>query len=241
MAPEISILILTHNAPDYVAETIETLNDVTRKSTRNRMEIIVWDNDSNIETQQLVKQYKSKGYIDKLHLCNSNLLFAGGNNRASKLASESSKYYLLLNSDVCIKDPDWLDILINACSKGYSAVSYGVCDNPVRADGYCLLIDRKLYDKFQLDENYQWFFSVTKIQAQIMGEKRGKILAFRNHDKLLKHYGGKSGNDFKGAKGMDTEFNEITKWYEDLAGSITVKKAFTFMGLVSHINKYRFK
>lgn len=135
---------------------------------------------------------KQKGYIDKLIFEKENTLFAKGNNTASSLCNTNSDYILLLNSDVEIRDKDWLRILLENHKRG--ATAYGVCDgNPhTRADGYCFLIDKDLYMKYKLDEQFEWWWSVTKLQAQLLRDGYD-VCAIRNHDNLIYHYGGASG------------------------------------------------
>lgn len=236
---EISVLILTHNAPKYVEETLVTLNEITPEKVREKLEVIVWDNASESSTIELLKVLRDRGYIDKLRFSEKNLLFAGGNNKAAELASPETKYYLLLNSDIKINDPQWVDILQNAKKAGnYAAVSYGACKKPDRADGYCLLIDRELYDQYKLDEQFQWWWSVTKLQAQIL-QHGGNILAFKNHDKILLHYGGKSGHDFVNAKGMDADATEIISWFKNSVGKVHINYAFSLWGLIDNVTRFR--
>lgn len=235
---KVSILILTHNAPRYVDETLKTLNEVTSQDSLDDVEIIVVDNASDTETKSILERLKSVGYIDKLFYSPQNTFFAGGNNLAAKLASNSSKYYLLLNSDVKIKDKFWLKSLLKykVSSEKYGAVSYGYCTNPSRADGYCFLIDKELYDKYQLDENYQWWWSMTKIQAEIMKEGYS-ILAIDNHDDIIYHYGGKSGKSFLAAKGMETQRDEILSWFDNSTGKVDVLSLSFKYALINYFKK----
>lgn len=211
--PLISIIILTHNAPTYVETTINSLNEITEKDTFSKCEVIVWDNGSQEETIKVIKELHAKGYISKYKLSEENLLFAGGNNQCVKLASPSSEYYLLLNSDIKIINPDWLKNLLKAKTDGgYSIASYGVAHNPNRSDGFCYLIDRKLYDKYPLEERFQWFWGITKQQSDILA-LGGGILGFTDYEDVIIHYGGKSGQDFINAKGMDLDQLEIFNWF----------------------------
>lgn len=84
---------------------------------------------------------------------------------------------------------------------------------PIRADGYCLLINRDLYEKYKLDENYEWWWGVTELESMVLKEGK-KIVAVRNHEEYIHHYGGKSGKGFKNAKGMDVDINEVKKWFD---------------------------
>lgn len=222
--PIISIIILTYNAPEYVKETIVTLNEVTSKKDREKIEVIVWDNNSELETKSILTALASNNYIDKLHFSDNNLLFAGGNNNCVKLADPKTKYYLLLNSDVKIVSKDWISELLKAKERGYySVASYGCCSEPPkRVDGYCYLIDKELYDKYPLDENFQWWWGITKQQAQLLNEGRN-ILGFDLHENHLIHWGGKSGVDITKIKGNSTEMSVILGWFKNSAGKVTFK------------------
>ncbi|MDE6717330.1 MAG: glycosyltransferase [Muribaculaceae bacterium] len=232
---DIGILILTYNAPQYVKETLETLHNVTDPEDLKRCEIVVWDNNSEEETKRILKEYQQKGYIDKLRLSDENLLFAGGNNEASKLAGPDVKYYLLLNSDVRIKDPKWLKYLLDIKEDGnYGGISYGFCKNPDRCDGYCWLVDKPLFDRYLLDTAFQWWWGVTKLQSQMITEGIN-LLGLTHHDHILHHYGGKSGDAFKVAKGLHTKREEVIKWFEDKPGKVYHKSILTKGNLLRYL------
>lgn len=216
--------MLTHNAPEYVRESIETLQNITAKSELQNLELIVWDNSSNEETVNLLKELKAQNKIDKLHFSDINYFFSKGNNLAVKLADEKTDCYLLLNSDVSIKNSKWLKKLVNYKIKGnFAGVSYGVANYPGRCDGYCFLIEKKLYDKYQLDENYEWWWGLTKFQADILHDGHN-LLALDYHDGEIVHYGGKSGVDFQKAKGLDTDYKDILSWFSNSQGKVKIKK-----------------
>ncbi len=208
---KVSILMLTYNAPKYVKESIVTLQENTKNV---EYELIVLDNHSKFITRMLLKSLKSKGFIDKLIMSDKNLLFAKGNNVAFQSATDS-EYILLLNSDVRINSEDWLENLLNIHPQEGGISAFGAVDSePIRADGYCLLINRDLYEKYKLDETYEWWWGVTKLESMVLKEGK-KIVAVRNHEKFIHHYGGKSGKGFKHAKGMDADRNEVKKWFDN--------------------------
>lgn len=208
---KVSILMLTYNAPKYVKESIVTLQENTKNV---EYELIVLDNHSKFITRMLLKSLKSKGFIDKLIMSDKNLLFAKGNNVAFQSAADS-EYILLLNSDVRINSEDWLETLLNIHPQEGGVSAFGAVDSePIRADGYCLLINRDLYEKYKLDETYEWWWGVTKLESMVLKEGK-KIVAVRNHEKFIHHYGGKSGKGFKHAKGMDADRNEVKKWFDN--------------------------
>ena len=104
---KVSIVMLTYNAPNYIKHTLNTL----AKTTGN-YELIVFDNDSKEKTKKVLNKYKKLGIIDKLIFSDRNLLFAGGNNEASKYVSKDSKFILLLNSDVEIRNKETRETIL---------------------------------------------------------------------------------------------------------------------------------
>jgi len=185
---KVSIIIPTYNAPKYCKITLDTL----KRTQGVDYEVIVVDNSSRWITKILLLWCWLRGKINRLCLLDENMMFACGNNIGALQASSASTHILLLNSDMNIKDPLWLKKLLNLHRGGIT--SYGVVDDPklVRADGYCLLIDRDLYRRHQLDEKFKWFWSVTKLQGEILREGFS-VIAVRYHDDIIYHYGGKSG------------------------------------------------
>ena len=207
----ISIVMLVHNAKNFTKHSIKTLKKTVGEQ---EYELIVVDNDSNRATKNALLSLQKKGMIEKLLFLKENTFFAKGNNIGSKLCSDKSDYILLLNSDVEIRNKKWLDILVKHHKKG--ATAYGVCENNpyTRGDGYCFLIDKDLYLKYQLDESFEWWWSVTKLQAQLLKDGY-TVTAIKNHNELLYHYGGMSGKAWKKSKGLSVEGEEIKKWFEN--------------------------
>ena len=205
----VAALMLTYNAPKYVLESIQGVHGKTNTEGID-LKLIVVDNHSRRITRLLVRLLKSIGWIDTLYLNRENSLFAGGNNIAAKLVDDQVDYFLLINSDIRINDRDWLQKLVSIHKRGVTA--FGVASGPDRADGYCYLIDADLYRKYPLDEQYQWWWGITKQQALVL--KDHSVQAVRHHEKWLHHYGGKSGHGFKDAKGMDIERKLVEGWYK---------------------------
>lgn len=221
---KVGILILTHNAPEYVKETLETLR-VNTQASRIDYEVVVLDNASDNETKQLLKALKdSGGYIDKLQFSEENTLFARGNNMAAEMSSADCDMLLLLNSDVRINDRLWLEKLVGMKSRGgFAAASYGLSTGPNRADGYCFLIDRNIYLQHRLDEGFDWCWGLTKLQG-IMLKEGHSILAISDHNRFVYHHGAKSGKDWLAkAKGMDVSTEEIISWFDNARGYVVVK------------------
>lgn len=119
--PYVSVLMLTHNAPEYVEKSIRSLAEKTKNVA---YELIVVDNASDEPTRALVQKLKDEGLIAKLVLLDRNSLFAEGNNIASTHASERATHFLLLNSDVEIRSEQWLKHLLAIHRRGVT--SYGI-------------------------------------------------------------------------------------------------------------------
>jgi hypothetical protein len=206
-AKKVSILMLTHNAPRYVELSIRTL----ARHTRNvNYELVVVDNASEQPTKNRLNQLRKEGFIQHLTLLGYNSLFAEGNNIAARQAAEDSTHLLLLNSDVEIKDPNWLSNLLAVHKPGITA--YGVVEGPLRVDGYCLLVDAALYREHMLDENHQFFWAVTKFQAALLAQGYS-VQGYAEHERYLHHFGGKSGKDFQSAKGLVVTQAELAECF----------------------------
>ena len=205
----VSILMLTYNAPHYVRIAIDSIRS---KTDGVSYELVVVDNASEKETRQLVVDFKNSGKIDRLELSDENLLFAGGNNLAATVADPRATHYLLLNSDIEVIDAGWLRHLLDI-HRSPGITAYGYCHNPSRVDGYCLLIDAQNYhDLGMLDEKNQWWWSVTKLQAKAICQSQ-VVQGYYSHDDMIVHFGGKSGDGFREAKGMNVSRFEAASWF----------------------------
>jgi len=204
---KVSILMLTHNAPRYVELSIRSLVRCTRDVD---YELVVVDNASESPTKDLLKRLQHEGLIQHLALLGYNSFFARGNNIAAQNTAPDSTHLLLLNSDVEIRNPHWLSNLLMAHKPGITA--YGVEENPLRVDGYCLLVDATLYREHGLDEAHEFFWAVTKFQAALLAQGYS-VQGYAEHERYLHHFGGKSGNDFKTAKGLFLSQEELAEWF----------------------------
>jgi glycosyltransferase involved in cell wall biosynthesis len=188
MPNNIAIIILVHNALKYTKICINSL----KKTKLVNYKIVVINNGSNNETKSFLDNCKK---IDILYHSDENLFFSQGNNLGVKLAPKECDHILLLNSDVEILDEYWLLNLLKNHKRGITAYGY-VGGEPEKADGYCLLINRDLYQKYWLDESFPWWWSITKLQAELLNDDFS-VQAIKNHEKIIKHYGGKSGDAYK--------------------------------------------
>ena len=205
---KVSILMLTHNAPRYVELSIRSLVRFTRNVN---YELVVVDNASEQRTKKLLTHLQGEGFIQQLTLLEYNSFFAGGNNIASRQAANDSTHLLLLNSDVEIKDYNWLSNLLAVHKPGITA--YGVVEEPLRVDGYCLLVDAALYRQRLLDENHQFYWANTKFQAALLAQGYS-VQGYAEHERYLHHFGGKSGKDFKFAKGLVVTQKELAEYFQ---------------------------
>ena len=96
--PKVSVIILVHNALDYVKLCINTLTEYT-----SNYELIIVDNDSNIETKEYLKSIKCNEYTIVTNDENKGVSY--GWNQGIKQAKYD--YVCLLNSDTLLT-PNWL-------------------------------------------------------------------------------------------------------------------------------------
>ncbi len=209
----VSVIIVTHNALDYVKKCLHSLN----KFKSENVEIIVVDNASNEETVNFLNSQKELGKIDKLHLSKENTYFAGGNNIGAKLASDRSTHFLLLNSDTEIKNAQWLDAMLsNVPDRGI--ISFGKTSIPVvRPDGWCFLIDKKTYEEFGgINEYYKMNWGITELAGKV-GNKGYGVKSILNPEKYVVHYGQKSYMSASStAKFNRMSNNEVVKLFKNV-------------------------
>jgi len=198
-APKVSIAIVTYNAAEFVRKCLESI----RRQTRVAHEVLVVDNASGPETRGYLD---STGWI-RLISNGENRLWCPATNQALAAAHPDSKYFLLLNSDVEVIRPDWLERLIAILESGARVGITGTQHNyrPLgptfgAVDGHCFMVRRELWDDPEigpLDERYPWNGSPYVFTARAWS--RGYI--YRLHPprpRLLIHHGARSRADAKG-------------------------------------------
>lgn len=145
-------------------------------------------------------------------LSDKNYFFVGGNNRAVKYVAEESDYIVLLNSDIEIRNSQWLKKIVEIHQRGITACQ--ICseaDN--RPDGWCLLVDRDIYLNHKLDEKrFTWYYSIADFGSRVMCSGYS-VQTIKNYDNFIRHFGGMSE-----APEDLTSFNsdcisEVDKWY----------------------------
>ena len=188
---KVSIILLCHNAREYV---LRCLDSIERQVNVN-YELIIVDNDSApSESAEFFRRSFGKKPFKFLR-SPQNLFFSGGMNLGARCANRDSTHLLLLNSDVEFLSEDAIQKLLRAHRRG--ATGFEFLTNPDRSDGFCLLVDRDIYDRLGgLDEHYKWWWSITKLQGQILS-LGFLIQAIENYQDTLVHYGGKSGDAWR--------------------------------------------
>jgi glycosyltransferase involved in cell wall biosynthesis len=204
--PAVSILIVAFNAPRHLLRLFRSLTQTSGVD----YEIVVVDNRSRAPTRVLLHVLASTRVINSLTLLDRNTLFAGGVNTALRVSSPSSRHILLLNPDIEIRDPHWLRRLLDLHERGATSLGFVEGGPWPRADGYCFLIDRDLFDG--LSPEFHWWWGVTKLQADLL-QAGHSVRAVRDHDHLITHAGGASGPPPRQARGMETDEATIRDWF----------------------------
>lgn len=188
----VSIIIPVFNAPEFVLKCISSIREKTEDIDYS---IVIVDNCSDIYTKNILYNLLLSNQINILCCLEKNRFWSEANNIGASISDQKCNKFLLLNSDIEILDKFWLKKLIDIHQYGYT--SYGAINAntklglPQRGDGYCGLIDRDLYEKYKLDTNFPWWFSITKLQSQLLYDGLS-VQAIVNHNKIIKHYGGGS-------------------------------------------------
>jgi glycosyltransferase involved in cell wall biosynthesis len=205
---KVSIIIPVYNALKYcriLFRSISQTKDVD-------YELVIVDNNSAIPTKLYLLLLLHQKRINRLCFLDRNTFFAGGNNIGATLASSDATHLLLLNSDIEIRDPLWLRKLLEVHERGATAYGY-VPEGPwPRADGYCFLIDKDLYLNYRLNEQFQWWWGITKLQSELLRDGFS-VKAIDEHDEWVYHFGGKSGKAFRKAKGLQLDEQVVHQWF----------------------------
>ena len=154
----VSIAIVTYNATEYARRCLESIH----RLTRTPHEVLVVDNASKPDTREYLETVQGI----RLTLNDENRLWCPALNQAFRMASASSRYFMLLNPDIEIVRSDWLERLITIIESHPRIGITGTQHNyrPIgptfgAIDGHCFLMRRALYDDpaiGPLDERYPW-------------------------------------------------------------------------------------
>lgn len=204
---KVAIVVVSYNALDYAKRML-------RSVLRTRgvdYEIIVVDNNSGRATRMWWTLQTFRRRINRLALLDRNTLFAEGCNIGVAMAPRDATHILLLNTDCEVLDPDWLARMLAVHQEGATGLRYITTGPWPRADGYCFLVDRHVWED-GLDEQFKWGWSVTGLEARLLRQGR-TVAAVRDHDDVLVHHGGKSGTAFRKARPRNPG-KEVVDWFD---------------------------
>lgn len=231
--PQVSIIVLNHNYPHNIQRMLPSL----QMTTGIDYETVVVDNGSTPDVVDIVKNLHLQGMIDTLVLEPDNNYFSEGNNIGVRASDPSTEFILLLNSDVEILKPDWLERMVEWAQgipeKFYpyawsthptvpSNVQRGIVsidwvrnfDVPgcISPDGWCCLIRREAWR--EIDPDFPMAYGIVKMLASIVrdGYPCGCLCQF---GKFIKHYS--QGSSTPGVKITPKATPQVKKWWEGLS------------------------
>jgi len=205
---KVGIVVVSYNALRYARRMLNTV----RRTTSVDFEISVVDNNSGLLTRLWWTLQKFLGRINRLALLDQNTFFAEGCNIGVAMTARDVTHILLLNTDCEILDSDWLRRIVAVHKEGATGLRYVTSGAWPRADGFCLLVDRHCWEQ-GLDENFQWWWAVTGLEARLLRQGR-EVQAVSNYEDVLVHHGGKSGQAFKNAKSANTTKATVAEWFD---------------------------
>lgn len=145
---KITIIVVHKDCPEYLNICLQTL---TVASSNNNYEIIVVDNASGRRSQDFLDQLEKDGV--KVVRNQENLWWSKAANLGVKAASKNSKYFVFLHHDICILNPSWLDVLIQASVSRKSGLvgvklrKYEMGDHIAQfVDESCMLVTRECWN-----------------------------------------------------------------------------------------------
>jgi len=173
MPPKVSIVILCWHYMQYARVCLNSLTKIEGVP----YEVVVVSQGNTPEEVAELEQFKAEGKITTLVLEPKNTFFTKGNNIGFRNCNPASEYIILLNSDIAIRRPDWLEKFVGwmeGTTKYYPTefafhptvptpgprdiVSMGfaydaaVKPGNLRPDGFCIMIRRSVW--IDLDEDF---------------------------------------------------------------------------------------
>lgn len=199
-APLVSIIVVTYNALEYVRRCLATL----KTTTGTPHEILVIDNASRPELRDLLRAETGI----RLFLNDENRYWCAACNQGMREADPRSRYFLLLNPDIEIRRPDWLDILVRTIESDPSVGMVGTCHQyreagPVYGwiDGQCLMIRRELIEQLGYFDCERFPMGGAPPVFTIRAFQRGwRYRVVHERDGLLIHHEAKSRAEYAGPR-----------------------------------------
>lgn len=158
--PELSIVVVTWNAADYVRRCVTSIVEHTHVP----YELIVVDNASREDTRELLRDFERRSVL-RLVQNEENVLWAPACNQGLAEISRDSRHVLLLNPDCEILRDDWVERLAGVLERDETVGVTGTGLNWKRigpvfgcVDGHCFFMRREAFDAVgPLDaERYPW-------------------------------------------------------------------------------------
>lgn len=140
--PKVSIIILVHN---NIELTRKCLNSIYNITSYNNYEIIIIDNASELDTKNMLKEFKGC-YQNIIILTNEiNVSFSKGCNQGASISRGG--FLLFLNNDTEIIEESWLSNLVNELIQRPMCAAVGPRllyeDNNIQSAGIKVKIDFK--------------------------------------------------------------------------------------------------
>lgn len=230
--PRVSIIILNYNHPEVIDVCLRTLA-ITEGVD---YEVVVVDNGSRPEVVEELKVHRDEGRIDTLVPEPVNHMFSQGNNIGVHRSNLASEFVLLLNSDIGILRPDWLEKILawadgtiettpnvwgskptvpspgpkDIVSAGFSHDA-NVLPGNVRPEGFCLLIRRSVW--VDMSRDFPWHNGMEEaVSTAVRNGASCGVLS--QYPPYFVHREGSSGVD--GATVVEKRVADLPGWFNDL-------------------------
>lgn len=197
-APEVSIIVVTYNATEYVRRCLESV----RSRTHVPYELLAIDNASREDTQEYLRTLEGI----RLILNDRNTLWSAACNQGFRAASPASRYLLLLNPDTEALRDDWLEALICVLESDPRVGIAGTTHHfrpagPVHGwiDGQCMLIRRETLADVGPFESERFPMGGAPQLFAIRAYRKGWLYRqVHPSDRLILHHGARSRAELSG-------------------------------------------
>ena len=113
----ISIVVVHKDRPEYLNLCLQS---IAVASFHNNYEVIVVDNASGQDSQDLLESIKDDVRVIRT---DKNVYWSAAANKGAAAANKRSKYIVFMHCDVVILNPAWLDILVSVCETHKSGMA----------------------------------------------------------------------------------------------------------------------
>ncbi len=193
------IIIVTHNGLDYLKACVESLHKNTPSLASGASTLYIWDNHSDLETQEWISKESKAFYV---HFHHANAGFIHPNNQLA--CCGINDHIVLLNSDTVVQSPLWLRAMTGHLAEypqtgvvgmrggilgEEKGEHYGFGWDVDYIEGWCLCLSRETYSKHGLFDQRNLKFAYGEDADLALRLREAGLLPYALHLDCVFHHG----------------------------------------------------